>query len=285
METMSVWPEAGPLQLAGDAAGATSLALSGAGSPTTRSLRGMRERVRGALLREAPRVAHRRNHAFGRVRRRCRDTGLPGSQRFRVLRRGGYRELNHRCQPFGAVRWGRGCSSEWTAAMPETEHLRVQRTGTVKPSGSTGARLGPSGPRRGRRRLVLWSFGSMGLVGAKRPIPVDPSGTDRADRKRSSLRVASEPDRRAADLRVGSKHRPTRSQTKPRDLAFPTALGRWDVLAESEAAGRNGWRTPPARTTARQASERDRSKAHGSIERRVVATSHDRNGLFGGRKP
>lgn len=260
METMSVWPEAGPLPFPGEmrpeppsrAFGCDSPCLpSGKRGPHTSFGRG--------------RVAHRRGHAFGRDQASVSSQSATTSR----LRTGCVwaASSNHRCQPSGAERW-------------VADALRSERDGAGDraPSGETDRRGGsPSGTS------IDAEVPPSGRTDALRPIPVLPSG--KAGRTGSEAVFGLPATGPAgADLRVGSKHRPTRSQTKPRPSAFATALGRCDAHADSEPAGRNGWGPPPGATRA-AGNGTCRSKAHGSIGRHVVATPRDRNGLFDGRKP
>ena len=106
---------------------------------------------------------------------------------------------------------------------PETEHLRVKRAGRwIHPSGFLYRRQ--PGTFRGacaaRPRRVFRDL----------PEPSDrsrstPSGGYRADRKRSSLRVAGGPDRRITDFRVGASIGLLGAR-RSRDFAFPIPLGR-----------------------------------------------------------
>lgn len=108
-------------------------------------------------------------------------------------------------------------------------HLRVSRHRSDGPSGlaleSSDPLRGPSGGGASVR--------PSGRTHGPRPIPAP---TCRAARKRGSLRVASEPGRRSPDLRVRWQQGP-RSQTNPRAICLPRALGPWDVPHGGDA----GW--------------------------------------------
>jgi hypothetical protein len=155
------------------------------------------------------------------MRRRRRVARLSACD-LRVMRRR-VCELDHRCQPFGAWHWVTTQLFGAARDAPETEHLRVKRTGTVDPP--LGVFLpAPSGNLSGFSAAQAAARPS-GRARAMRPIPVDsfgrlPGGSE-AQQPSGCQRI----DRRTTDLRVGP-HIGLLGARQSRDFAFPIPLGR-----------------------------------------------------------
>lgn len=170
------------------------------------------------------------DHAFGR-----RESAASGFS----IRYAGDRgrmegtSSNHRRRPSGSCAGSRRSLRRRDAISSETGCLRVQRNDAVDLPFGVGL-LGisrPSGSEM-RPRCFLRE-----VPEPTRPIPIELLRVlDRAGRKRSSLRAASEPALPAATL-GSTPGIGRRSQTKPRHFAFPRRFGSRDAEAGLDPPG------------------------------------------------
>lgn len=124
------------------------------------------------------------------------------------------RALGSRSRLFGVV----------GARMPGTEHLRVKRTGTEEPSGTSGARQNPSGFDE------AWQPTSFGTTVAEQPIPLDDLREEARSRRTGSGAIFGLPAHRDGGGRPSGRTRHRLPEPdKPRTLAFTAALGRRDT--------------------------------------------------------
>lgn len=220
------------------------------------------------------------------ARRPSGTSGGPGSST-RAPGRSAWRRCPSGPKPALSTRWR-------TTPAPRASRLRVRARPTALRGGggseppfagrdewhSTGA--SPSGLRAGSWPALRSGLRRAGTEHLRVPRtgPVEPAGS--TDARRALRDLARQANAHGASAPRAPS--PPRSQTEPRLLAFSLLSGRGRPRgARSRRTKRVGHR--PARHTARQASGRDRSKAHGSIELRAVATPRGVNGLSSGTRP
>lgn len=169
----------------------------------------------------------------------------------------------------------RGCGT-----ASRHRHLRVTRTGAVDdPSGpSAGARANPSGLAGARPRCGLRDAPE-----PTRPIPFTPRGGAWAVQCGAAFGLW----RAGSGLDSSSELAGSRDALGARQgqVTLPSSplLGGGTSSAELEPQDER--MDYPSSATARQASGRVRSKAHGSIGRCAAETLRHRNGLSGGERP